>query len=78
MTFSEAIQTLRAELHLSRIEQLAVLLNVSASTICRWERGNRLPTHHHRFLLARLAKQHGLKKNVVAVFESSPRSRSAR
>ena len=50
------IRKARARLKLSRFD-LAARLNVSESTVWRWERGKQKPTPHFRELLRRVLSE---------------------
>ncbi len=62
--YIERIKELRLEAKLS-LRQLANVLNVSANTISRWERGERVPTADH---IIALSKYFGVSSDYILGF----------
>lgn len=65
MSYGEYIKTVRKELKISQ-EQLARLLNVSFSTVNRWENGKSVPSQMAQELLRQLCESRGLKATTIS------------
>ncbi len=59
MTYAEALKHLRKRMHYTQ-EELAELLNVSFTSVNRWENGKYEPTMKIKRKLAPLFKEHGI------------------
>ena len=68
MTFSEIIKFIRKQLGITQ-EQLAHELNVSFSTINRWENGHRVPKRLAIVCLIEFCKSNSIDINVISELE---------
>ena len=68
MSFSEIIKFIRKQLGITQ-EQLAHELNVSFSTINRWENGHRVPKKLTIVCLIEFCKSNGVDINVISELE---------
>lgn len=68
MAFSEIIKCIRKELGITQ-EELAHELNVSFSTINRWENGHRVPKRLAIICLIEFCKKNTVGMNVISELE---------
>ena len=69
MTFNEIIKSIRNQLGITQ-EQLADELNVSFSTVNRWENGHRIPKKLAIVYLIEFCKRKGIDKIVIEYLEA--------
>ncbi|MFA9375619.1 MAG: helix-turn-helix domain-containing protein [Lachnotalea sp.] len=68
MAFSEIVKCIRGQLGITQ-EQLAHELNVSFSTINRWENGHRVPQKLAMVCLIEFCKHNAIDMNIIAELE---------
>lgn len=68
MVFSEIIKCIRKELGITQ-EELARELNVSFSTINRWENGHRVPKRLAIICLIEFCKKNAVGMNIISELE---------
>lgn len=68
MAFDEILKSIRKELNLTQ-EQLARDLNVSFSTLNRWENSHTVPSRLARMRLLNYCSQKGVSDEIVAKLE---------
>ncbi|KKC47753.1 XRE family transcriptional regulator [Paenibacillus sp. D9] len=68
MTIDEIIKTVRKELNISQ-EQLARDLNISFTTINRWENGRSVPSRLARMRLSEYCTTKGIPEEIMARLE---------
>lgn len=68
MTFSEIIKCIRKELKITQ-EELAHELNVSFSTVNRWENGHRVPKKMAIVCLIDFCKKKALDMEIISELE---------
>jgi transcriptional regulator with XRE-family HTH domain len=68
MTIDEVLKTIRKELNISQ-EQLARDLNISFTTINRWENGRSVPSRLARMRLSEYCATKGVSKEIMAQLE---------
>ena len=68
MTFNEIIKYIRQQLYITQ-EQLAHELNVSFSTINRWENGHRIPKRLAIVCLIEFCRRKNIDETVISELE---------
>ena len=68
MTFSEVIKCIRKELGITQ-EELAHELNISFSTVNRWENGYRIPKKMAIVCLIEFCRNNAINANVISELE---------
>ena len=68
MAFDEILKKIRTELNLTQ-EQLARDLNVSFSTLNRWENSHTTPSRLARMRMLDYCKIHGISKEIISELE---------
>lgn len=64
MAFSEVLKKVRAELNITQ-EQFARELNISFSTLSRWENGHTAPSRLAKMRLLEFCNQHNLSQDIM-------------
>lgn len=65
MTFSDTLKKVRAELNITQ-EQFARELNISFSTLSRWENGHTVPSRLAKMRLLEFCNEHPLSHDITA------------
>lgn len=68
MTFDEILKRIRKELNITQ-EQLARDLNVSFSTLNRWENGRNIPSRLARMRLAEYCTEKDISSEIISELE---------
>ena len=68
MALDEILKSIRKELNLTQ-EQLARDLNVSFSTLNRWENNHTTPSRLARMRVLDYYKKHGISKEIISELE---------
>ena len=70
MTVDEILKTIRKTLNISQ-EQLARELEISFTTINRWENGKRKPSHLAKMRLTEYCADKGISKDIIDAIENT-------